>query len=108
MRNKGSLVDIDALITCSVTTFPRALVERFNSFDEATQTLLCTQLLYLLNWFREVRAAIFRGAWLILQVVNAFSDQKELEYKRKVLLRLEVPLKPRVCAMSFLAEHCLL
>jgi hypothetical protein len=54
MRNKGSLVEIDALITCSVTTFPRALAEQMGSLDEASQALVCTQLLNLLNWFREV------------------------------------------------------
>ena len=90
---KGSLEDIDALITCAIMSFRRDALERFETLTDFSKNVVCSQLLLLVNWFREVGSR-FRGVVLhiniFLQLINAFSDQPTPEYKRKVAFRLEV------------------
>ena len=54
LRSDGSLTEIDALLACGVVTFSRSLVETFDELSTVAKTIVCTQLFFTINWFREV------------------------------------------------------
>jgi hypothetical protein len=58
-RQNGSLEEIDALLACGALSFPRSLLANFHHLSSHSKDVICTQLLLLMNWFREVWYCIF-------------------------------------------------
>ena len=74
-QQQGDLEGIDALLGCPLFLPKPECYEKLESLSQKERHLLCDAHFLTLNWLREV--------------LNAFSNQKELEIKAKVISRLK-------------------
>ena len=67
--HEGDLTNIDALLGCSLQLPSPTTLDKFHNLSEREKFISLTCLFYAINWLTEL--------------INAFSTQKDAEYKRK-------------------------
>ncbi|XP_065829694.1 Fanconi anemia group D2 protein-like isoform X2 [Oscarella lobularis] len=75
LQHEGSLDGIDALLGCPMILCKDDVLGSFDTLTIAQKEIVCSSLLYAINWCREV--------------VSAFCTQDEIEMKGKVIARLK-------------------
>ena len=71
----GNLSSIGQLLIAPISIIKQSKIKQISTLDESQQESICLSLFYGINWLREL--------------VNAFSNDKDIDVFHKVLIRLQ-------------------